>query len=144
MTFDSDYEASPFEFVADQVKLFEETDGAAGNELQGKPVIILHTIGRKTGKVRKTPLMRVTDGDNYLVVASMGGAPKHPVWYLNLVDHPDVRLQDGPTVHELRARTASPDEKARLWPLATTVWPDYDNYQASTDRDIPLVVLEPR
>jgi F420H(2)-dependent quinone reductase len=144
VSFDAAYEPSAFDVVADQVRLFEDTDGAAGNELGGKPVVILHTIGRKTGKVRKTPLMRVKDGETYLVVASLGGAPKHPVWYLNLLEHPDVRLQDGATVYELRARTASPEEKARLWPIATAAWPDYDQYQASTDRDIPVVVLEPR
>ena len=99
---------------------------------------------RKSGKLRRTPLIRVKDGDRYLVVASMGGAPQHPNWYLNLLDDPDVTIQDRAEVHELRARTASPEERAELWPVATAQWPDYDNYQAKTDREIPLVICEPR
>ena len=112
--------------------------------MEGAPCVILTTTGRRTGKVRRTPLIRVHDGDNYLVLASLGGAPQHPVWYLNLLADPEVTLQDRGVVHELVARTASPEEKAGLWPIAVAVWPDYANYQAKTERDIPLVVLEAR
>ena len=139
-----EYEPSAWDMVADQVKKFEETGGAEGNELEGKPCIVLWTHGRHSGKVRKTPLMRVEHDGRYAVVASMGGAPKHPVWYLNLVADPDVSLQDGPTVRDLRARVLSGDEKAEWWARANEVWPAYDTYQASTERQIPVVVLEPR
>ncbi len=110
----------------------------------GGPVIILTTTGAKSKKLRRTPLIRVKDGDNYLVIASMGGAPDHPHWYHNVVANPEVTVQDLGEVHELRARTATPEEKAALWPVANAVWPDYDKYQESTDRDIPLVICEPR
>lgn len=143
MPLEGEYEPSPWGPVAEQVELYERTGGAEGDLLEGKPCVILTTKGRKSGRLRKSPLMRVADGDRYAVVASMGGAPKHPVWYLNLVANPDVRLQDGPTVHDLRARIATGDEKAEWWARATEVWPKYDEYQASTDRQIPLVILEP-
>ena len=105
--------------------------------------MILTTVGRKTGSLRRTPLIRVSDGQRYLLVASLGGAPRHPIWYLNLVDNPEVTVQDRGEVHRLRARTAMPSEKAELWPLAVGQWPEYDDYQARTDRDIPLVICEP-
>lgn len=143
MPLDGEYAPSPFDPIAEQVRLYEETGGKQGGDLMGKPCVILTTKGRKSGNLRKSPLMRVRDGDNYVVVASMGGAPKHPAWYLNLVANPVVTLQDGTEVSDYRARTASAGEKKDLWPKATEVWPDYDNYQASTDRDIPMVVLEP-
>jgi deazaflavin-dependent oxidoreductase (nitroreductase family) len=108
------------------------------------PCIILTTVGARSGKLRRTPLIRVRHGDNYLVVASMGGAPDHPQWFHNLVANPDVVINDLADVHHLRARVASPDEKAALWSEAAAVWPDYDAYQAGTDRDIPLVICEPR
>ena len=141
---ESEYEPSPWEFVAAHVERYLASDGADGDEMEGAPCVILTTTGRRTGKVRRTPLIRVHDGDNYLVVASLGGAPQHPVWYLNLLADPEVTLQDRGVVHELVARTASPEEKAGLWPIAVAVWPDYANYQAKTERDIPLVVLEAR
>ena len=141
---DVDYEPSPWQPIADHVERYLATDGADGFEWEGAEVIILTTTGRKTGKLRRTPLIRVHDGERYAVVASLGGSPKHPVWYLNLVANPDVTLQDRGEVHELRARTASAEEKAELWPVAVAAWPDYENYQAGTDRDIPVVILEPR
>ncbi|MFO7592085.1 MAG: nitroreductase family deazaflavin-dependent oxidoreductase [Acidimicrobiia bacterium] len=145
MALEGTYEPSPWDWVSDQVALFESTDGADGNLLEGKPCIILWTRGRKTGTVRKSPLMRVTDeAGRYAVVASMGGAPKHPVWYLNLVDDPNVALQDGAELRDYSARIVEGDEKAEWWARATEVWPAYDEYQAKTDRAIPLVVLEPR
>jgi deazaflavin-dependent oxidoreductase (nitroreductase family) len=138
-----DYTPSPIEFVANQVALYEKSGGKEGGELMGKPVIILTTRGRHTGKVRKTPLMRVERDGAYAVVASMGGAPKHPVWYHNLVADPNVTLQDGPNVYQMTAREVHGDEKADWWAVATAAWPAYDDYQARTDREIPLFVLEP-
>lgn len=144
MPLEGTYEPSPWDRAADQVRLYEATDGKEGGENEGKPVVILTTRGRKTGNLRKTPLMTVEHEGEYAVVASLGGAPKHPVWYLNLLENPDVTLQDGAKVLDLRARTATPEEKAQWWPRAVEAWPDYDNYQASTERDIPVVVFDPR
>ena len=138
-----DYEPSPFKFAADQVALYERTGGKEGNTLQGKPIVILTTRGRHSGKIRKSPLMRVEDNGTYAVVASLGGAPKHPVWYLNLRESPNVTLQDGPTVYELTAREVAGEEKARWWKIAVEAWPAYADYQAKTDRQIPVIVLEP-
>jgi deazaflavin-dependent oxidoreductase (nitroreductase family) len=125
------------------VRQYEATGGKEGGTLEGKPVIILTSKGAKTGKLRKTPLMRVEHDGRYAVVASLGGAPKHPVWYHNLVANPDVTLQDGPKVFDFRARELTGDEKAEWWARAAEAWPDYDKYQTSTDRLIPLFVLEP-
>ena len=104
--------------------------------------MVLTTVGRRTGGLRRTPLIRVRDGDRYLVVASRGGAPRHPVWYLNLVANPDVTIQDRGEVHRLTARTATPAEKTALWPVAVSEWLDYEDYQTRTSRDIPLVICE--
>jgi deazaflavin-dependent oxidoreductase (nitroreductase family) len=139
-----EYEPSPWDPIADHVRRYIETDGADGAEWEGAQVIILSTTGRVSGRLRRTPLIRITQGDNYIVVASMGGAPEHPKWYLNLRDNPEVLIQDRGDVHEMRARTATEEEKARLWPLAVQQWPDYDSYQEATERDIPVVVCEPR
>jgi deazaflavin-dependent oxidoreductase (nitroreductase family) len=140
---EEEYEPSPWKFVADQVALYEATSGVEGGTLQDKPVIILTTRGRHSAKVRKTPLMRVERNGTYAVVASMGGAPKHPVWYLNLIASPNVTLQDGANVYEMGAREVHGDEKARWWALAVDAWPAYAEYQTKTDRQIPVVVLEP-
>ena len=144
MPLEGPYEPSPSRYAADQVREYEASGGREGNAMRGVPVIILWTRGRSTGAVRKTPLMRVRDGDRYGVVASMGGAPQHPVWYRNLLADPHVSLQDGPEVRDYTAREVSGDEKAQWWAKATAVWPDYDAYQAKTDRQIPVVVLEQR
>ena len=141
---DAEYAPSPWEPIADHVERYLATDGADGFEFNGAQCIILTTVGRKSGKVRRSPLIRIHDGEDYLVVASMGGAPKHPTWYLNLVANPEVTIQDRAQVHELVTRTASPEEKAERWPTALAAWPDYANYQSKTDRDIPLVICEPR
>jgi deazaflavin-dependent oxidoreductase (nitroreductase family) len=141
---DAEYEPSPWEPIADHVERYLATDGEDGAVWEGAPIIILTTTGRKSGKLRRTPLIRVKDGDDYLVVASMGGAPTNPVWYLNMVANPDVTIQDRAEVHELRARVAEGDEKARRWPVAVAAWPDYDEYVTKTDRVIPLVICEPR
>ena len=144
MPLEGEYEPSPWEPIAAQVELFEKTDGVEGGELEGKPCIILWSRGRHSGKVRKTPLMRVTDGTSYAVVASLGGAPQHPVWYHNLVADPAaVALQDGADLRDYVAREVTGDEKAAWWARATEVWPSYDDYQAKTDRVIPLFVLDP-
>jgi deazaflavin-dependent oxidoreductase (nitroreductase family) len=143
MPMQGEYEPSPWEPVAEQVRQYESSGGREGGTLEGKPVIILTTKGAKSGKLRKTPLMRVEHDGKYAVVASLGGAPQHPVWYHNIVANPDVMLQDGDTVLDLRAREVSGDEKAQWWAWATEAWPNYDQYQASTDRVIPLFVLEP-
>ena len=138
-----EYEPSPAKFVADQVALYEATGGAEGGTLMDKPVVILTTRGRHSSKVRKSPLMRVEHNGTYAVVASMGGAPKHPVWYLNLIASPAVTLQDGANVYEMAAREVQGDEKARWWALAIDAWPAYAEYQTKTDRQNPVVVLEP-
>jgi len=143
MPLHGDYEPSPWDFVADQVRQYEATDGREGYLLEGKPCVILTTTGRKTGKLRKTPLMRVEHDGTYAVVASLGGNPKHPVWYLNLLEHPDVRLQDLGKVIEGRARVVTGDEKKEWWTRAVAAWPSYDDYQAATDREIPVIVVEP-
>lgn len=143
MPIEGEYEPSPWEPVAEQVRLYEESGGTEGTEMNGKPCVILTTRGRRSGKLRESPLMRVTDGISYAVVASMGGAPTHPLWYLNLLDDPVVTLQDGANVRDYRAREVTGDEKAVWWARATEVWPSYDEYQANTDRVIPLVVLDP-
>ena len=143
MPLTGEYEPSPWAPVAEQVRLYESSGGREGGTLEGAPCVILTTKGRVTGKLRKSPLMRIEHDGVYAVVASMGGAPKHPVWYLNLIANPDVTLQDGATVLDLRARTADAAEKQEWWPRLTAVWPAYDTYQAATDRDIPVVLLEP-
>lgn len=139
-----DYEPSPYDFVADHVEQYEASGGTEGAEFNGLPCVVLTTTGRKTGKARKSPLIRVHDGTDYVVIASMGGQPKHPVWYLNLSADPEVTLQDKGEIHELRARTADGEERERLWAVATGVYPEYDEYQANCERQIPVVVLESR
>lgn len=142
---DTDYLPSTSERAANHVRRYLASDGADGYEfLKGAKVIVLTTTGKRTGKPRKTPLIRIRDGDNYLVVASQGGAPKHPHWYHNLAANPDVMIQDRGDVHKMRARTATPEEKRELWPKVIAEWPDYEGYQRRTERDIPLVICEPR
>lgn len=143
MDADSEYAPSPRDYVRETVDLYESTDGAEGNTLNGRPIIILTTTGAKTGKIRKTPLMRIEHEGSYAVVASMGGAPNNPVWYHNIVAHPEVELQDGATRKQYVAHEASGEEKAQWWARATQTWPDYDTYQTKTDRQIPLFVLSP-
>jgi len=118
-----------------------ESGGTEATEMQGKPVILLTTVGAKTGKLRKTPLMRVEHGGEYAVVASLGGAPKNPVWYYNLKANPRVELQDGTEKHDYDAREVFGDEKATWWERCVKAWPDYANYQKKTDRQIPVFVL---
>jgi F420H(2)-dependent quinone reductase len=142
MPLTGEYEPSPWDWVSAQVEQYEATGGTEGGTLEGAPCVILTTKGRKSGKLRKTPLMRIEHEGVYAVVASLGGAPQHPVWYLNLVANPDVTLQDGDKVLDFRARTATPEEKRHWWPRLTAVWPPYSEYQSKTERDIPVVLLE--
>lgn len=143
MSFDAEYEPSPWEPVAEQVALYERTGGEEGAEFMGGRCIILTTIGARSGKLRKTPLIRVAEGDRYAVIGSMGGAPTDPAWVHNLRATPRAQLQDGAVVKEYSVHEASGEEKDRWWSVATEVWPDYDEYQSSTERVIPLFVLEP-
>lgn len=136
------YAPSPSTHAANQVAGYEASGGAEHNTMRGVPVVILHTRGRQTGSVRKSPLMRVEHDGSYVVVASKGGAPEHPLWYLNLLAEPRVALQDGPEVVDMQARVLSGAERDEWWQRATAVWPDYDSYQTKTDREIPVVLLE--
>ena len=143
MPIKGEYAASPTEFVRDQVAEYEGSGGTKGTTLRDMPVVILTSKGAKTGKIRKTPLMRVEHDGTYAVVASMGGAPTHPVWYYNLVANPHVEIQDGPVKSDRVAREVTGDEKALWWDRAVAAYPDYADYQKNTDRVIPLFVLEP-
>lgn len=138
------YVPSPWEPIATQVEQYEATGGVEGGTMEGQPCIILTTVGNKSGNLRKTPLMRVEHEGSYAVIASMGGAPTHPSWYHNLADGSDVTVQDFVDVHQLTTRQLEGDEKQQWWARATEVWPSFDDYQASTDRQIPLVLLEKR
>jgi len=143
MPLSGSYEPSPQDYVRDQVELYESSGGAEGTTMRGKPVIILTSRGATSGKIRKTPLMRVEHDGQYAVVASKGGAPEHPTWYHNLVADPHVELQDGPTKQDMTSREVTGDEKAQWWERAVAAWPDYAAYQEKTDREIPVFVLEP-
>ena len=147
MSLTGEYEPSPSEWVRNQVAQYEASGGAEGNTLldTGMPVIIVTTRGNKSGKVRKTPLMRVEHDGEYALVASKGGAPEHPVWYYNLIADPDaVVLQDGPEPFDVVVREASGDEKKAWWGRAVEAYPPYAEYQAKTDRQIPLFIATPR
>ena len=143
MPLTGEYEPSTSDWARENAELYMASGGKEGTELKGKPVILLTTIGAKTGKIRKTPLMRVEHDGQYAVVASLGGAPKHPVWYHNIKAHPRVELQDGTVTREYEAREVTGDEKATWWNRAVAAWPDYADYQRKTDRQIPVFVLTP-
>ena len=143
MPLTGEYAPSTSEWARKQAEAFEASDGAEANELQGKPIIVLTSVGAKSGKLRKNALMRVEHDGAYAVVASKGGAPEHPNWYHNLVAHPLVELQDGAVKRDYRAREVTGDEKAAWWARSTEVWPAYDDYQSKTSRPIPVFVLEP-
>ena len=143
MPLSGEYEPSTSDWARENSEKYMESGGTEGTELQGKPVILLTTIGAKSGKIRKTPLMRVEHGGEYAIVASLGGAPKHPVWYHNVKAHPRVELQDGAVTKDYEAREVVGDEKAVWWERAIEAWPDYANYQKKTDRQIPVFVLTP-
>ena len=143
MPLTGDYEPSTSDWARENAELYMASGGKEGTELKGRPVVLLTTIGAKTGKIRKTPLMRVEHDGEYAVVASLGGAPKHPVWYHNIKAHPRVELQDGTVTREYEAREVAGDEKATWWERAVAAWPDYADYQRKTDRQIPVFVLTP-
>lgn len=154
MPLKGEYEPSTMQLVRDQVELYESSGGREGTTLSSLvgsedakrrdlPVVILTTLGAKSGKIRKSPLMRVEHDGSYAVVASLGGAPKHPVWYHNVVADPRVELQDGPVRQDMLAREVTGDEKAVWWARAVEAFPDYAEYQKKTDREIPVFVLEP-
>ena len=127
----------------DHIRAYRETGGEVGHLWNGAPTLLLTVRGRRTGEPRTVALIYGTDGDDHLVVASMGGAPVHPQWYRNLVAEPRAEVQVRDTHLAVVARTASAEEKPRLWAIMRAVWPNYDTYQARTDRDIPVVVLSP-
>jgi F420H(2)-dependent quinone reductase len=143
MPLEGAYEPSPAEWVRNQVNEYESSGGTRGNTLRDMPIIILTSRGAHSGKLRKTPLMRVEHDGRYAVVASKGGAPENPVWYYNLVAHPQVALQDGPTPTDMVARELQGAEKTEWWKRAVAAYPDYDEYQKKTERQIPVFLLEP-
>jgi len=141
-----EYVPSPVEWVSNQVEEYESYGGTKGTTLRetGLPVIIVTNAGNKTGAIRKTPLMRVKDGANYVLVGSMGGAPKNPVWVYNLRANPDVEIRDATEVQNMRVREVSDAaERARLWELSVAAFPPYADYQQKTARTIPVFVAEP-
>jgi deazaflavin-dependent oxidoreductase (nitroreductase family) len=142
----SEYIPSTSQWVADQVELYERSGGTEGATLRdtGLPVIIVTNRGWKTGAIRKTPLMRVADGENYILVASRGGAPTHPFWYYNLKADPNVEIRDQTEVRTMRVREVEDaDERQRLWAIAVAAFPPYQSYQEKAGRVIPLFVAEP-
>jgi len=141
MPLSGEYEPSPLTWSREQAELYESSGGTDGLTLRGKPVVVVTSVGARTGKLRKTPLMRVEHGGSYAVVASKGGSPVHPVWYHNLVANPHVELQDGPEKHDYVAREVFGDERELWWARALETWPDYAEYQTRTDRTIPVFVL---
>jgi deazaflavin-dependent oxidoreductase (nitroreductase family) len=141
---DGEYVPSPVPRVRNQVAAYEASGGVEGATLEGRPVVILTSVGAKSGKVRKNPVMRIVDGDRYVAVASAGGSPANPSWYANLVAHPRIRLQDGASVNEFAAREVSGDEKRYYWAVAERFWPHFPEYRRlAGGRDIPIMVLEP-
>ena len=141
------YIPSPRDWVREQVELYERSGGTAGTTLRdtGLPVILVTHTGNKTGAIRKTPLMRVKDGPNYVLVGSQGGAPAHPAWVHNLRVNPAVEIRDLTIVQPMRAREVEDEaERARLWDLAVAAYPPYAEYQMKTSRKIPVFVAEPQ
>ncbi len=144
MPLTAEYEPSTSEWARKQAERFEASNGAEANTLRGVPIVLLTSVGARTGKLRKTPLMRVEHDGQYAVIASQGGAPTHPVWYHNLVKNPHVELQDGADRADYDAHLAEGEERAIWWERAVAVWPDYAEYQKKTDREIPVFVLTRR
>ena len=142
MPLQGEYAPSTSDWAREQAEKYEATGGAEGGDLRGMPVIVLTTVGAKSGMLRKTALMRVEHDGVYAVVASLGGAPKNPVWYYNIVKQPHVELQDGPVKKDYLAREINGDERAIWWERAVAAYPPYADYQQKTDREIPLFVLE--
>lgn len=143
MPLQGEYAPSTADWAREQAEKYEATNGQEKGDLRGMPVIVLTTVGAKTGMLRKTALMRVEHDGLYAVVASLGGAPKNPVWYYNIVKNPHVELQDGAVKKDYIAREITGDEKAVWWERAVAAYPPYADYQEKTDREIPVFVLEP-
>ena len=143
MPLKGEYEPSRQPWVRDQVEEYESSGGTRGTTLRGVPVVVITSLGAGSGKLRKNPVMRVEHDGVYAAVASKGGAPQHPAWYRNLVEHPLVELQDGPHKGDYVARKTSGEERRIWWDRAVEVWPDYADYQTKTEREIPVFVLEP-
>ena len=146
MTIDGEYEPSPWDWVRDQVDGYERSGGKEAATLwdTGLPIIVITTRGNKTGKLRKMALMRVEHDGEYALIASMGGAPKHPVWYYNLKADPDVTIQDGPEPFDARVRELTGDERTLWWDRAVAAYPPYEEYQSNTTRVIPVFVATKR
>jgi F420H(2)-dependent quinone reductase len=143
MALTGEYEPSPEQWVRDQVARYEESGGTQATTLKGVPVVVVTSVGAKSGKLRKNPVMRVEHDGSYALVASKGGAPEHPTWYHNLVANPRVEVQDGPDRREYTVRIAEGEEREIWWKRAVDVWPAYAEYQTKTDREIPVFVAEP-
>jgi len=143
MTLNGEYDPSPEKWVRDQVETYESSGGTEGTTLKGVPVVVVTSMGAKSGKLRKNPVMRVEHDGAYALVASKGGAPSHPTWYHNLMAHPVVELQDGPDRRDYEVRVVEGEERAAWWERAVEVWPAYAEYQTKTGREIPVFVAEP-
>jgi deazaflavin-dependent oxidoreductase (nitroreductase family) len=143
MPLTGEYAPSTSAWAREQAERFEASGGTEANTLRGRPIIVLTSVGASSGKLRKTPLMRVEHDGEYLVVASKGGAPQHPTWYHNLVANPHVELQDGPVRKDYLAREVTGPQREVWWERAVAAWPDYASYQTKTDRLIPLFLLTP-
>lgn len=144
MPLTGEYAPSPADYARRQAEEYEASGGVQAATMQGLPIVVVTTVGRRSGKLRKTPLMRVEHDGRYLLVASLGGAPKHPVWYLNILEHPQVELQDGASRQDMVARELSGPERDVWWQRAVDAFPNYAAYQRKTSRVIPLLLLEPR
>jgi deazaflavin-dependent oxidoreductase (nitroreductase family) len=143
MTISGEYAPSPSDWVREQVEKYEASGGTEGNTLRGVPIIVVTSVGAKSGKLRKNPVMRVEHDGAYVAIASNGGDPEHPAWFHNFVANPRVQVQDGPEPREFVARRVEGSERAAWWERAVKVWPHYDEYQGKTDREIAVFVLEP-
>jgi deazaflavin-dependent oxidoreductase (nitroreductase family) len=143
MPLDGEYEPSPTAWVRKQVEQYESSGGTKGTTIRGLPVVVITSRGAKSGKLRKSPVMRVEHDGVYAAVASLGGSPRHPLWYHNIAADPRVELQDGPVRRDMRAREITGEEKALWWERAVAAYPDYADYQKKTDREIPAFLLEP-
>jgi len=143
MPLTGEYAPSPSKWVREQVDLYESSGGTEGTTMREMPVVVVTSLGARSGKIRKTPLMRVEHDGRYALVASQGGAPDNPTWYYNLVNHPQVEIQDGPVRRDMTVRILDGEEKAVWWQRCVAAFPDYADYQEKTDRQIPVFVAEP-
>lgn len=145
MPLTGEYAPSPQKWVRDQVELYESSGGTRGTTLRdtGLPVVVVTSLGARSGRLRKTPLMRVEHGGRYALVASQGGAPEHPTWYHNLRSHPVIELQDGPVKQDMRVRELAGEERSLWWQHAVAAFPNYADYQQRTEREIPVLLAEP-